>query len=67
MKLKDYIRHLQELHHHYGDVAVKFSTTYEVIGIGDFEYETDYTKAEKPYYDNENNCVIIHKEFKSFD
>lgn len=64
MKLKDYIKHLQDLHQQYGDVNVKISTTYECM---DLSINDTYSDAEKPYFDDDNNCIVIHYEFKRYD
>lgn len=65
MKLEDYIHQLQDMHHQYGDIDVMLHTTYEQLYSLDLEEK--YTYADKPYYDEGNNCIVIHYEFKRYD
>ncbi len=68
MKLSDYIQRLQYLCDVYGSVDVRVMTciTHEPInGDGDFNCDEEYTKAVQPYYDKENNCIVIHKELRN--
>ena len=67
MKLSDYIQRLQHLCVVYGNVDVRVMTciTHEPIsGDGDFDCDEEYTKAVKPYYDKDNNCIVIHTELR---
>lgn len=65
MKLEDYIQHLQYLRSKCGDIDVMVHTTYEQSYSLDLEEK--YTYADKPYYDEGNNCIVIHYEFKRYD
>lgn len=64
MKLEDYIHQLQDLHQQYGDIDVKFYTSYE---LENSEYEEEYTEAFKPYYNKANHCIVVHEDFIRFD
>ena len=67
MKLSDYIHRLQHLSVVYGNVDVRIMTciTHEPINSdGDFDCDEFYTQAVKPYYDKENDCIVIHKELR---
>ena len=65
MKLTDYIKRLQELYQQYGDVDVMRLTTYEQLYSLDLEEK--YTYADKPYYDEDHNCIVVHEDFVRFD
>ena len=64
MKLSDYIQYLQELKNKFGDVDVKINKTYECI---DLSINDTYEDAEKPLYDNDQNCVVVYSDFINFD
>lgn len=64
MKLKDYMQYLKIMHDRYGDdIEVKEET---IDVIGDFVLNDKTTNAPKPYYNKDNNCIIVHKEFKNY-
>ena len=66
MKLIEYIVNLQTLLRKFGDVDVKYCTTY------DFDFENkenreEYDEPFEPYYNNNEKCIIVHNEFKRVD
>lgn len=68
MKLIQYMQYLKKLHHRYGsDIEVKIKTTYETMGEKDFEHTYGYTDVSKPRYAKNEKCVVIYKDYISFD
>ena len=64
MKLIEYIVNLQTLLRKYGDIDVKYCTTYE---FENKENREEYDEPFKPYYNNIEKCIIVHDEFKRVD
>lgn len=67
MKLTQYMQYLKILHDRYGDIEVKIETRYETMGEKDFEHSYGYTDANRPKYDKNEKCVVIYKDYVSFD
>ena len=64
MKLDDYIKLLEDLKSKYGNVEVKINKTYECF---DLSINETYSDTEKPYYNKDQKCIIVHSDFISFD
>ena len=64
MKLTKYIKQLQDLHLQYGDVVVKIKSTYE---HEDLSLEDKCSDADRPHYDEDHNCIVVHEDFVRFD
>lgn len=60
MKLIEYIVNLQTLLRKFGDINVKYCTTYE---FENKENREEYDEPFKPYYNNNEKCIIVHDEF----
>ena len=67
MKLSQYMQYLKILQDRYGNIEVKIKTTHETTGEKDFYHSYRYTDVNKPKYDKNNKCVVIHKDYVSFD
>lgn len=67
MKISQYIEYLKILQYRYGDIEVKMKTTYETMGEKDFEHTYGYTDVNKPKYDKNGKCIIVHYELVSND
>ena len=64
MKLDDYITQLEDLKSKYGNVDVKVNETYECF---DLSINDTYSDPEEPHFDDDQECVVVHYEYKSFD
>ena len=64
MKLIEYIVNLQALLRKFGDIDVKCCTTYE---FENKENKEEYDEPFKPYYNNNEKCIIVHDEFVQAD
>ena len=64
MKLIEYIVNLQTLLRKFDDIDVKYCTTYE---FENKENREEYDEPFKPYYNNNEKCIIVHDEFKRVD
>ena len=64
MKLDDYIKQLQDLKSKYGNVDVKVNETFECM---DLSINDTYSDPEEPYFDDDQECVVVYYEYKSFD
>ena len=64
MKLDDYIKLLEDLKSKYGNVEVKINKTYECF---DLSINDTYSDPEKPYYNKDQKCIIVHSDLISFD
>ena len=64
MKLIEYIVNLQTLLRKFDDIDVKYCTTYE---FENKENREEYDKPFKPYYNNNEKCIIVHDEFIRVD
>ena len=64
MKLIEYIVNLQTLLRKFGDIDVKYCTTYE---FENEENQEEYDEPFKPYYNNNEKCIIVHDEFIRVD
>ena len=62
MKLIEYIVNLQTLLRKFGDIDVKYCTTYE---FENKENREEYDEPFKPY--NNEKCIIVHDEFIRVD
>ena len=60
MKLIEYIVNLQTLLRKFGDIDVKYCTTYE---FENKENQEEYDEPFKPYNNNNEKCIIVHDEF----
>lgn len=67
MKLLQYIQHLKKLHYRYGNIEVKIETRYETMGENDLEHTYGYTDVSRPRYAKNKKCVVIHKDYVSYD
>lgn len=67
MKLSQYIQYLKILHDRYGDIDVKTETRYETMGEDGFKHTYGYTDVNRPRYAKNKKCVVIHKDYVSFD
>ena len=66
MKLIEYIVNLQTLLRKYGDIDVKYCTTYD-FDLENKENREEYDESFEPYYNNNEKCIIVHNEFKRVD
>lgn len=64
MKLIEYIVNLQTLLRKFGDIDIKYCTTYE---FENKENHEEYDEPFKPYYNNNEKCIIVHDEFVQVD
>ena len=64
MKLIDYIHQLQTLLRKFGDMDIKYCTTYE---FENRENREEFNEPVKPYYNKFNKCIIVHDEFVKVD
>lgn len=64
MKLEDYIKQLEDLKSKYGNVDVKVNKTYECY---DLSISETYSDPEEPCFDDDNECIVIHYDYVSFD
>lgn len=64
MKLDDYIKQFEDLKSKYGNVEVKINKTYE---CSDLSINDTYPDPEKPYFDDDQECVVVHSDFIRFD
>ena len=64
MKLIEYIVNLQTLLRKFGDIDVKYCTTYEFENKENWE---EFDEPFKPHYNNNEKCIIVHDEFIRFD
>ena len=64
MKLDKYINILEDLKSKCGNVDVKINKTYECF---DLSINDTYSDPEEPYFDDDQECVVVHYEYKSFD
>ena len=66
MKLIEYVVNLQTLLRKYGDIDVKYCTTYD-FDLENKENREEYDESFEPYYNNNEKCIIVHNEFKRVD
>ena len=64
MRLKDYIRHLQGLHQHYGDIDV---TVHTKCMLENLDFDEYYSTADRPYYSKDGNCIVVHSNYIRYD
>ena len=64
MKLIEYIVNLQTLLRKFDDIDVKYCTTYEFENKENLE---EFDEPFKPYYNNNEKCIIVHDEFVQVD
>ena len=64
MKISEYVQYLQELKNKHGDVDVKVNRIFE---CSDLSINDTYSDPEEPYFDDDQECVVVHYEYKSFD
>ena len=64
MKLIEYIVNLQTMLRKFGNIDVKYCTTYE---FENKENREEYHEPFKPYYNNDKKCIIVHDEFIRVD
>lgn len=64
MKLDDYIKILKDLKSKYGNVEVAVNKTYECM---DLSINDTFLDPEKPYYNKDQKCVVVHEDFVRFD
>lgn len=62
MKIKEYIKLLQNLKNKHGDIEIEIEINKEIECFGLSTVDT-YETAEKPYYNKKRNSVIIYREF----
>lgn len=61
------MQYLKILQDRYGNIEVKIKTTYETMGEKYFDHSYRYTDVNKPKYDKNNKCIIVHYELVSYD
>lgn len=64
MKISEYIKYLRDLKKKHGDVNVMINNQYECVDYSIFE---KCTKADKPYYHEDENCVVIEDNYITYD
>ena len=64
MKLIEYIYQLHTLLCKHGDVDIKIKSTYE---YEDLSLEDKCSDADRPHYDEDHNCIVVHEDFVRFD
>lgn len=64
MKLDDYIKLLEDLKSKYGNVEVKINKTYE---CNDLSINDTYSDPEEPYFDDDQECVVLYSDFLSYN
>lgn len=67
MKLSQYMQYLKILQDRYGNIEVKIETRYETMSEKDFEHTYGYTDVNRPRYNKNKKCVVIHKDYVNFD
>ena len=60
MKIKEYIKLLQNLQNKHGDIEIEIN---KEIECSDLSVIDTYDTPEKPYYNKKRNSVIIYREF----
>ena len=60
MKIKEYIKELQDLKNKHGDIEIEINKEYECY---DLSINNTYETPEKPYYNKKRNSVIIFRDF----
>lgn len=64
MKLDDYIKQLEDLKSKYGNAEVKINKTYECF---DLSINDTYSDPEEPYFDDDQECVVLYSDFLSYN
>lgn len=67
MTISQYMQYLKILKDRYGDIDVKIETRYETMGEDGFEYDFEYSDVNRPIYAKNKKCIVIHKDYVSFD
>lgn len=65
MKIKEYIKLLQNLKNKHGDIEIEIEINKEIECFGLSTVDT-YETAEKPYYNKKRNSVIIYRDFSFY-
>lgn len=63
MKIKEYIKLLQNLENKHGDIEIEINKEYECY---DLSINNTYETPEKPYYNKKRNSVIIYRDFSFY-
>lgn len=63
MKLSEYIKYLQDLQKKHGNVDVMVNNMYECADCSIYE---KCVKTDKPYYKEDENCVVIEDNYISY-
>lgn len=64
MKLDDYVKQLEDLKSKYGNAEVKINKTYECF---DLSINDTYSDPEEPYFDDDQECVVLYSDFLSYN
>ena len=64
MKLDDYVKQLEDLKSKHGNVEVKINKTYECF---DLSINDTYSDPEEPYFDDDQECVVLYSDFLSYN
>ena len=49
------------------NIEVKIKTTHETTGEKDFYHSYRYTDVNRPRYNKNKKCVVIHKDYVNSD
>jgi len=63
MKIKEYIKLLQNLENKHGDIEIEINKEYE---CSDLSINNTFETPEKPYYNKKRNSVIIFRDFSFY-
>ena len=64
MKLSEYIKRLQNLQKEHGDVNVMINNMYERADCSIYE---KCVNTDEPYYNEDEDCVVIEDNYISYD